>query len=397
MRILALTNLYPNPFHPHRAPFSRHWLRILGERHDVRVISPIAWTMEWRARLRGAPPLPPGRRIVNDNLVVDHPRLFFIPRACRGWYGYAYLASIQRTFDRVAAEHRPELVYTSWAYPDGWAAVRLARRHRIPAILQVHGSDIRLLEQYPSRKKHTAEALREASGVVAVSQDLAKRVVALGAVADRIRVIYDGVDSAIFCPGEKSTARARIGVPDGDPLLLYIGNLVPVKGIDVLIDACARLAAERFPFRLFILGQGPFRRTLERQADRLGLGACVRFMGSMPQSELAHWYRAADCFVLPSRSEGVPNVLLEAMACGVRWVATAVGGVPEIARAASSRLVSPGRPDELARAIRESLAAGPPGDAVEPKYRTAAVEELEAFLAEVLAVGAPAEATEAVP
>src|SRR5262245_57158676 len=124
MRILALTEVYPNPYAPHRAPFNRHKLRLLGERHSVHVIAPIAWTDELAARRRGAKPLPAGRRVEFDGLTVDHPRYYFTPRICRGWYGHFFQASVEPTFRRVADEFRPDVVFSPWAYPDGWAAVR---------------------------------------------------------------------------------------------------------------------------------------------------------------------------------------------------------------------------------------------------------------------------------
>jgi len=389
MRILAMTSLYPNPFQPHRAPFNRHWLRLLGERHAVRVISPIAWTDEFNARRRGAAPLPRSRQVALDGLTVDHPRFWFTPRLVRRWYGHFYAASVRRAFDRVAAEFKPELVYAPWAYPDGWAAVRLARRLSVPAVLQVHGSDVLLLDQFPGRKRPTVEAIQSADGIVAVSEDIARRLRALGASADRVRVIHDGVDPAIFHPGRKDEARTRLGITGGEPVLLFIGNLVPVKAIDVLLDACARLGAEGHPVRLFILGQGPLRSQLERRVIDLGLDATVKFMGAMPQPELAHWYRAADCFVLPSHSEGVPNVLLEATACGTPWVASNVGGIPEITREGLSRLVPPNAPAELAGAIRDSLAAPPADPTIAPKLRTDAVAELDDFLTEIRALHSP--------
>ncbi|MFL5342200.1 MAG: hypothetical protein ACJ8F7_18800, partial [Gemmataceae bacterium] len=122
MRILTMTNLYPNPYQPLRAPFNRHQMRLFAQRHSVRVISPIAWTDEFAARLHGVTRLSAERQWTLDGLTVDHPRYYFTPRFGRRWYGPFYVASVQRTFVRVAAEFRPDLVFAPWAYPDGWAA-----------------------------------------------------------------------------------------------------------------------------------------------------------------------------------------------------------------------------------------------------------------------------------
>ena len=94
-------------------------------------------------------------------------------------------------------------------------------------------------------------------------------------------------------------------------VVLYVGNLLPVKGPDVLIEAAARLAAGGAAFDLHVIGRGPLRESLERRAAEAGLAGRVHFHGPMPHDRLPDWFRAADLLVLPSRSEGVPNVLRE--------------------------------------------------------------------------------------
>ena len=384
MRILAMTNLYPNPYQPHRAPFNRHQFRILGQHHPVQVIAPIAWTDELKARRRGALPLAPGRRVTVDGLIVDHPRYLFTPKLARGWYGNFYFASVQKTFRRAFREFLPDIIFSPWAYPDGWAAIRLARSVGCPIVLQVHGSDILLLDQVPSRRRRTEDAVRAADGIVAVSHDLAGHLVGMGVETSKIRVIHDGVDISLFAPGDKARERATLDLPPDVPLLLFVGNLVPVKAIDVLLLACAEPILTDTTFQLVVVGQGPLRPSLEKIAGQLRVADRVRFAGALPQTDLPRWYRAADVFVLPSHSEGVPNVLLEASACGTPWVASHVGGIPEIAHLGVSRLVTPNRPAELARAIHETLTAPSRESTPAPKPREKAVSELIGFLTERL-------------
>jgi glycosyltransferase involved in cell wall biosynthesis len=384
MRVLAMTNLYPNPFQPNRATFNRHQFRILAERHPVRVIAPILWTDERAARRNGHPPLPPDRRVMLDGLTVDHPRYVYTPKVGRRWYGRWFAWSVRKAFETAVVEHRPDVVLAPWAYPDGWAAVRLARRFNLPVVIQCHGSDVLALDQHPARKRLTAEAVAAAAGVVAVSRDIADHLAALGVPADRVRVILDGVDRSVFCPGDQAEARRRVGVSPGEPMLLFVGGLLPVKAVDVLLNAAARLVADGTPVRLLVIGDGPQRTKLQSLAAELGLGERVRFVGAIPHADLPDWYRAADLFVLPSHSEGVPNVLLEASACGTPWVASNVGGIPEIAHLGVSRRVPPNRPEELANAIRDALAASPSPHPPGPKSRHEAVDELIDFLTETL-------------
>jgi hypothetical protein len=186
MRVLAITNLYPNPLQPQRAPFNRNQLRVMGRRHAVRVVAPVAWTDEWARR--GVAPLE--RRRVFDDLVVEHPRYLFTPRILRRFYGRFYLESVRSTFRKAIDEFKPDVVYAPWAYPDGWAAVRLARSVNLPVVLKVH---VLHLPKFPSRYKPTRDAVCSADGVVAVSQDLANQLLEMGVASGRIRVVYDGV------------------------------------------------------------------------------------------------------------------------------------------------------------------------------------------------------------
>ncbi|HUR54054.1 MAG TPA: glycosyltransferase, partial [Gemmataceae bacterium] len=152
-----------------------------------------------------------------------------------------------------------------------------------------------------------------------------------------------------------------------------------------LLRACANPLLRDTAFRLVLIGQGPQRAALESLARELGVAGKVWFAGPMPQAELPRWYRAADVFVLPSHSEGVPNVLLEASACGTPWVASRVGGIPEIAHLGVSRLVPPDSPPELAAAIAGVLAVRPAARPAGPKPREEAVAELIDWLAATLA------------
>lgn len=358
MRILVLTNLYPNPGDRNRAPFNRQQFRALAALHPVRVIAPIGWVEELAAWRHGATRLASTRQVVNDGITVDHPRYWYPPRCLRPWHGHFYQASVRTVFRRAVDEFRPDIVLGSWAYPDGWSAVRLAHEASLPAVIKVHGCDLLWgLRHNTDRQSGTREALRAADAVVAVSSDLANEVVRFGVQPERVRVIYHGVDSTVFYPGPQTEARAKLELPPHERLLLFVGALVAVKGVDVLLTACARLRQAGQPFMCRILGDGPMRAALEKQARDLGIADQVCFLGSRPHHELGDWYRAANIFVLPSRSEGVPGVLLEAMACGIPFVASRVGGTSEVSHLGVGRLVPSDDPDALALGLAEQLTA----------------------------------------
>lgn len=355
MRVLALSNLYPNPIQPHRAAFNRLLFGHLAGRMPLRAIAPIAWVDEWDARRRGRWDVPADRRVERDGLVVDHPSYLYPPRVLRGSYGACFYRSVRPAFRRAVAEFRPDLVLAAWAYPDGWAAVRLGREHGLPVVLKIHGSDILGVGDHPGRRRGTVEALRGVDEVVSVGRRLAARAVELGADPGRTRVIHEGIDLGLFRPGDRSAARESLGLPRDGAILLSVGNLLPVKGCDILLEAARRLGEQGVAFRLFMIGLGPLEATLRTGIDRLGLADRVTLVGAVAHDRLAEWYRAADLFVLPSRSEGIPNVLREAIACGLPFAASDVGGVAEVAPPGASVLVPPEDPARLAEAIRGAL------------------------------------------
>jgi glycosyltransferase involved in cell wall biosynthesis len=165
-------------------------------------------------------------------------------------------------------------------------------------------------------------------------------------------VVENVVDAEVFTP-PAAPARPDEG-EDASRRLLTVAALVPKKGHAHLLEALAELRAAR-DVTLDLVGDGELRADLQRRAYRLGLASAVRFHGERPKQEVAEFMRQADLFVLPSLVENLPCVLIEAMASGLPWVATAVGAVPELLVGAAATLCPPGEPRALAAAISEAL------------------------------------------
>jgi glycosyltransferase involved in cell wall biosynthesis len=180
---------------------------------------------------------------------------------------------------------------------------------------------------------------------VTVSQALKESLVAMAVDPGKITVLRNGVDLDRFAPRNRARIRTRLGL--AGPVWLTVGHLVELKGIDIVIEALAQVPDTT----LLIAGEGSEERKLRQLVERLGLGARVRFVGAIPHAELCEYYNAADAMVLASSREGMPNVVLEAMACGTPVVATAVGGIPElITDPVAGELMRERRPEALARA-----------------------------------------------
>ncbi|MET0330173.1 MAG: glycosyltransferase family 4 protein [Dyella sp.] len=346
MRILVLTNLFPTPWDPQRGAFNRQQFEQLGQRHHVEVITAVDFR-ERMAGIKGDVTLP--------SLRTDYFTFIYPPVIGRALHALCWLACLYWQHGRRLRGGHYDCLLVSWAYPDGVAAGWLARRLGIPYILKVHGSDLNVQAEYALRRVQIRSALRGAGAVVAVSRALAVKAIALGAEAERVQVIYNGVDGSLFSPGSRREARTALNVTAA-PLLLYVGNLKATKGCLDLLDAFPALLAQHPQARLVYVGSGPCKAELLERAITLGCAAHIELVGSVPHAQLGPWFRAADVLCLPSHNEGVPNVVLEAMACGTPVVATTVGGIPEVVPEYAGILVPPHQRERLSAALIDACA-----------------------------------------
>lgn len=346
LKILILTNLFPTPWDPLRGAFNRQQFERLGQHHDIDVLTAV----DFRERMGGVR----GEVVVKD-LRTDHFTFFYPPRIGRSLHAVTWLLSLWLQRGRRLRAAGYDCMLVSWAYPDAAAAGWLARRLGIPYVVKVHGSDLNVQANYPLRRRQIRSALRGAGAVVAVSRALADKAIAIGADPARVHVVYNGVDSTLFAPGSRSEARARLDIPVAASLLLYVGNLKASKGCLDLLEAFPAVLAARPQTRLVYVGAGSCRAELLERAVALGCAERVMLAGAVAHSALGDWFRAADLLCLPSHNEGVPNVVLEAMACGTPVVASRVGGIPEVVPEYAGILVPPQERAALSAAL---IAAG---------------------------------------
>lgn len=352
MRVLAITKIFPNQAEPLSAPFNRQQFTALARRCELEVLATIPWfpgsglVARWSSagKLAQVP-----RREQIAGIEVRHPRTLFVPRLAHGTWGPLYAASIAPRL-LLGYRGKVDVVLGSWAYPDGFAAVVAARLLGVPCVVKLHGSDINVMAKRSGPRRQTAWALSRAARVVAVSRALADEVVALGVPRDRVAIVMNGVDPALFHVRDRAAARAELGLPAG-PLALYVGNLKPEKGLLDLAGAWAQVVRELPGARLAIVGSGPMRAEIEA-----ALPPQATLVGAQPLAQIPVWMAACDVVVLPSHIEGLPNAVIEALACGRRVVASAVGGVPDLIQSdAVGTLVPPRTPGALAAALTQAL------------------------------------------
>lgn len=350
MRIVIVTKIFPNAMEPLSSPFNRQQFDALSRISDVRLLATIPWFpgAAWLARWSPAGRLsavPERERI--GALEVEHPRTLFVPRIGHVLSGPLYAASL---YERLRAERtRADVILGSWAYPDGYGAVLLGRLLGAPAVIKLHGSDMNVVAKIPGPRRQLCWALPRAAAVVAVSDALRERAIELGAEPDRVHVVRNGVDRELFRPRDRRSARARLGLPPRARIALYVGRLEREKGVFDLLDAFA-LVRRRMPEAVLVLvGDGS-------AAARARGSEGVHVAGPQPLAAIPEWIAAADVATLPSWNEGMPNVVLEALACGRRVVASSVGGIPEILSESSYGDLVPARaPAELGAALERAL------------------------------------------
>ena len=362
LRVLAITKIFPNAAEPLAAPFNRQQFAALREHCELQIMATIPWfpgaglLSRWSTAGKLAK-VPRRERI--HGMDVTHPRTLFLPKLAMSTWGPLYAASIAPLL--APYRNKVDLVLGTWAYPDGFAAVIAARILGVPAVVKLHGSDINLIAREPGPRRMTSWALPKAARVVAVSRALADDAVAMGVDRARVAVVMNGVDGELFQPRDRDAARRQLGLPAG-PLAVYVGNLKPEKGVLDLGAAWPSVLRHLPDATLVVVGDGPLQHELATMTRPLG--ERVRLIPRQPLEQVPAYMAAADILVLPSHSEGTPNVVLEALASGRRVVASAVGGVPDLITSPTlGALVPPHDPDALADALM--LALRRPYDATE--------------------------------
>ena len=351
-RIALVTPILPVPHDLARGRYIHETARALSRLAEVRVFFP----QVRHPRLPGLAPRTYVGGIVGPEYALDgialeaytYPGFPGLSRTSNGLVGGRALLPRLRRF-------APDLVLGYWVYPDGNAALRAARALGVPCIVGARGSDIHVRSGTVAWL--TRRTLRGADAVLTVSQAMRRAAIdEFGVDPAKVRTIVNGIDTAVFHPRDRQAMRARLGVDPQARLVAYVGRLVESKGLVELLDAFAALHARESHAMLALVGDGVMRERLAAMIAARGLGARVLWTGGLEPPQVAEWICAADVLALPSWSEGYPNVVVEALACGCPVVVSDVGGAREIVTVASGILVPPRDPQRLEQALAEALA-----------------------------------------
>lgn len=336
-RVLVFSSTFPSAVQPIHGVFVKERVRWVAGLPDceVRVVSPVPYFPPIRAFKRWYPLSQIPREEVVDGLEVVRPRYFLLPKVGRYFHPASMARAAYRTVAGLDRQFGFDLIDAHFVYPDGVAAARLAARLGKPLVITGRGEDILRFPQLPVLGRQIRGALAQATSLVALSGEIAEAMRACGAPAEKIRVIPNGVDCEKFRPLDRGKARRRLGLPADRPVVLSVGYWLERKGFHLLVDAIPKIR-ERFPNVLVVIVGGQARwgqdysSVIEERIRLNGVSDYVRLAGPRPPEELPWWYSAADLFALLTSREGCPNVVMEALACGLPVVATPIGGIPEV-------------------------------------------------------------------
>jgi glycosyltransferase involved in cell wall biosynthesis len=334
--ILFLTHWYPTPEIPLNGTFVREHARAVAMYHPVTLIH-IQGIDLHLSESYGFD------RQENGNLVEIHlkyrkhrlPRMTWLRRIS----GVDHIVK-----ELIASNHKPDVIHAN-VFSSADLAVFLSHRYKIPAVLTEHASS------YPRRQFGTLQAIKirywnnRLARILPVSEDLGRHMQAFG-IRTRCQVVPNVVDTQCFHPpqGGKQHSRARVRI-------LVVARLDPIKGLDGLLAALARLYKRGKDFRAGLVGDGPERHNLEMIVHQLNLEDRVTFYGVKSREEVAELMRQADLLALTSYWENQPVVLLEALASGLPVVASGVGGIVEVVKPESGVLIEPGNVESIANGL----------------------------------------------
>ena len=352
LSVLTLSTLFPDASRPRFGPFVERQVLGLAAHPDVdlRVMAPIGlppWPLSRLAKYAPLSRLP--EREVWKGLDVIRPRFPHVPGTAGHFDPMMLARALLPRLRRLRDEFPFDVIDAQFFFPDGPAAVTVGKALGVPVSIKARGSDIHFWGRRPATHRQVLSAGMAADGVLAVSSALKADMVAMGMPVDRILVHHTGVDLNLFKPVDRNAVKSALAI--NGPLVVSAGTLSTRKGQGLLIEALADLPDAV----LVLIGEGSERANYEARASALGLTDRVRFTGAIGHEAIAQWMGAADVMALPSVSEGLANVWVEALACGTPLVITDVGGAREVVDTPAAGHLVLAEPGAIADAVRDLI------------------------------------------
>lgn len=369
-RVVVFTHVFPNASAPLLGLFVRERMFRVAKMLPLVVVAPVPW-FPFAGLIRrykpGFCPTVPYHE-VQQGIDVYHPRFFYIPGVLKFLDGFFEALFAYPTLRRIERESGISLIDSHFIYPDGVAAMWLARWLGKPFCITLRGTIVRI-SKTRIRRKMAQQALDSAAKVFSVSDSLRRIALSMGTPERKTLVVANGIDLDKFYPEDQVAARQRFGVPLRAKVMVSVGGLTERKGFHRVIELMPGLIRQHPELHMVIAG-GPTREgdcstMLRELVCRLKLEDRVHFVGAIAPDQLRYAYATGDVFVLATSMEGWANVFLEAMACRLPVVSTLVGGNAEVVpRSDLGKLVEFGDSVALKAALDAALSRDWDRDAI---------------------------------
>lgn len=353
LRVASVCTVFPSRALPHHGIFVKRRLDGLADFAEVRVLRPVPWFPGLR-----------GRRTVcrdadSNGLPVYERRMFYLPGVLQQTTAWWLQRAIAPTLAEWARTDALDLIDAHFGYPEGVGSWAAARRLDVPLFVTVRGNEAWYIRR-PGFRQQLLAALQGATGIVAVSHSLRELLIGAGVDGEKITVIPNGLTTDVFHPGPQAEARAALGLPADRRFIISVGRLEPRKGCEALIRAFQNACRRHDDIELLFVGgaegHARYAQALKRQVAAEQIEGRVHFVGPQRPARVADWLRASDVFAQPSRREGCCNAVLEALACGLPVVTTAVGdNARYVSPDRNGYAVDPEHDDALGDALSEAL------------------------------------------
>ncbi|MFZ1289742.1 MAG: glycosyltransferase [Melioribacteraceae bacterium] len=371
MNIIWITTQFPNGKENRDGMFIYRTVQELGKHYNITVLAlypiipPIIPMLknfkdrkkifsDWRNAYPKNPIVPQYIKDLNIIYVkyVRPPRINFID--IEGWFAYLSLKKYLKEYKNI----QETLIHAAWIFPAGQAAKLLSKKFNLPFIVTLMGSDVNFIRQKTLRHFAARNIVKNASKITSVSQVLIEELIKKNVLInkDKTALTHTIYNFSKFCIKDKSKAKNGLGLEKDKRLIFFAAMLRKLKNADILIKSFASLLRENYKLNLILAGSGYEEENLRRIVEQEGIVNNVKILGNIGEDLLVEYYNAADIFCLPSRNEGLPNVIVESLLCGTPVVASKVGEIPHIIKeGVNGFLVQPNSIEELKEAIKKAL------------------------------------------
>jgi teichuronic acid biosynthesis glycosyltransferase TuaC len=328
LKLLFVSNLFPDTAEPYRGLDNATVLHDLARTYDIRVVCPRPWLPLFPSLWPKSP------RPVDAPFRPVYIRAPYLPKIGSLANHHLMASALHRPLAELHQQFPWDRVLGSWLFPDGWALQKVASRisPATPVSLIAQGSDVHSYLKSGLRRRAILSTLSKVQATITRSRSLAGLLAEAGASSEKLHPISNGVDTLRFHSNDRSKVRAELDVDLTETVLLFVGNFLPVKDPIRIVRHFQNLIAlmPHRRLRLVMVGKGPLESEVDSLIQSAGLQDRIQRTGPLLANDVARWMRAADLLCMTSRNEGLPNVILEAQACGLPVLATAVGGLDEL-------------------------------------------------------------------